>query len=239
LGVHSTIDWALEQGVPVGPQVYRTLRKRIIRAELAPGARVSETALAKAFSLSRQPVREAFIKLADDGLVEVRPQRGTLVCKISIASVMDARFVREAVEADIVKLVAEQHDAALVKELRKMIEAQRKTIGLHADEFMRLDEQFHRALAVAAGKSQVFRVVDNVKAQMDRVRFLTLMNRSVIEISIDQHAKVVDGIERGAPAEADAAMRTHLRQILIDLPHVAALKPEFFDDTSENRSNKP
>jgi DNA-binding GntR family transcriptional regulator len=239
LGVHSKIEWALEQGAPVGPQVYRALRKRIIRAELEPGALVSETELARAFSLSRQPVREAFIKLADDGLVEVRPQRGTLVRKISIASVMDARFVREAVEADIVKLVAEKHDPVLVRELRRLVEAQKKTIGLHPDEFMKLDEQFHRALAIAAGKSQVFRVVDNVKAQMDRVRFLTLMNRSVIEISIDQHAQVVDAIERGAPAEADAAMRLHLRQILVDLPHVAALKPEFFDDTPDNQPQKP
>ncbi len=239
MGVHSIIDWALEQGVPVGPQVYRLLRERIIRAELPPGTLVSETELAKAFSLSRQPVREAFIKLADDGLVEVRPQRGTLVRKINIASVMDARFVREAVEADIVKLVAEQHDPALVTDLRKLIEAQRKTIGLHADEFMQLDEQFHRALAVAAGKSQVFRVVDNVKAQMDRVRFLTLMNRSVIEISIEQHAAVVDAIERGEPMQADAAMRTHLRQILADLPHVAALRPEFFDDVPNNQTLKP
>jgi len=239
LGVHSKIGFALEQGVPVGPQVYRTLRERIIRAELAPGAFVSETELARAFSLSRQPIREAFIKLVDDGLVEVRPQRGTLVRKISIASVMDARFVREAVEADIVKLVAERHDAALVKELRQLIDAQRKTIGLHADEFMKLDEQFHRALAIAAGKSQVFRVVDNVKAQMDRVRFLTLMNRAVIEVSIDQHEKVVDAIERGAPAEADREMRAHLRQILADLPHVAALRPEFFDDASNDQTLQP
>lgn len=233
MGVHDTNGWAVEHGVPVGPQVYRTLRERIIRAELAPGALVSETELAKVFSLSRQPIREAFIKLADDGLVEVRPQRGTLVRKINIASVMDARFVREAVEADIVKLVAERNDPVVVADLRRQIEAQRHTIGHHPDEFMKLDEQFHRTLAVAADKSQVFRVVDNVKAQMDRVRFLTLMNRSVIEISIEQHAAVVDAIERGIPMQADAAMRAHLRQILADLPHVALLKPDFFDDTTQ------
>lgn len=230
MGVHSNIDWALEQGAPVGPQVYQALRERIIRAELAPGALVSETEIARAFSLSRQPVREAFIKLADDGLVEVRPQRGTLVRKISIASVMDARFVREAVEADIVKFVAELRDPVVIADLRAQIEAQRDVAERDSEEFMRLDEQFHRSLAIAAGKSQVFRMVTSVKAQMDRVRYLTLMHRSVIMQSIDQHAKIVDAIERGERDEADMAMRTHLRQILIDIPQVAKLKPEFFDD---------
>lgn len=236
MGVHSFTGWSVEHGAPVGPQVYQALRERIIRAELAPGALVSETEIAKAFSLSRQPVREAFIKLADDGLVEVRPQRGTLVRKINLASVMDARFVREAVEADIVKLVAEKADAAVVADLRGHIQRQRlAAAGLSADGFMVLDEQFHRALAVAAGKSQVFKMVTNVKAQMDRVRFLTLMNQSVINISIDQHEKVVDAIERNNVADADAAIRVHLRQILVDLPEAAKLKPEFFDDLSNHQ----
>lgn len=234
--IHTIDNWTVEQTAPVGPQVYRALRERIIRAELEPGGLVSEAEIARAFSISRQPVREAFIKLADDGLVEIRPQRGTLVRKISIATVMDVRFVREAVESDIARLVAEQADAALVRELRGMLVAQRATIGGHAEEFMKLDEQFHRALATAAGKSQVFRVVDNVKAQMDRVRFLTLMNRSVVEVSIGQHEKVVDAIERNDAAGADAAMRTHLRQILIDLPEVAAIKPEYFE-TLEIQTN--
>ena len=229
LGVHSNIDWVVEQGAPVGPQVYQVLRARIIRAELPPGAQVSETEIARAFSLSRQPVREAFIKLADDGLVEVRPQRGTLVRKINIASVMDARFVREAVEADIAKLVAELHDPDVITDLRAQVEAQRQVVD-RAEEFMKLDELFHRSLAVAAGKSQVFKMVTSVKAHMDRVRYLTLMHRSVIVQSIEQHEKIVDAVERGGKEEADSAMRIHLRQILIDLPHVAKMKPEFFDD---------
>lgn len=236
MGVHSFTGWSVEHSAPVGPQVYQALRERIIRADLAPGALVSETEIAKAFSISRQPVREAFIKLADDGLVEVRPQRGTLVRKINLASVMDARFVREAVEADIVKLVAETADAVTVAELREHIRRQREAAtGLNADGFMELDEQFHRALAVAAGKPEVFRMVTSVKAQMDRVRFLTLMHRSVIDVSIDQHEKVVEAIARRDPVEADAAMRVHLHQILIDLPQAAKMMPAFFDDMPDQQ----
>lgn len=223
-------NWTVDHTAPVGPQVYRALRERIIRAELKPGWHVSEAEIAKAFAISRQPVREAFIKLANDGLVEIRPQRGTLVSKINLDSVMDARFVREAVEADIVKLVAIRHDAAAIAKLRRLIDAQRRTIGGPPEDFMVLDSDFHMALATIAGKAQVYQVVDNVKAQMDRVRFLTLMNRSVIEISIEQHVAVLDAIEAGAIEAADNAMRLHLRQILTDLPHVAKVQPDFFEN---------
>ena len=133
MGVHTGINWAVEHSEPVGPQVYRSLRERIIRGELEPGGLISEAEIARVFSISRQPVREAFIKLAEEGLVEIRPQRGTLVRKINIASVMDARFVREAVEADIVKIVAERRDPRVVASLRKQIEAQREVAQQKAE----------------------------------------------------------------------------------------------------------
>ena len=90
-------DWEITQDQAVGPQIHRIIRERIVCTDLLPGVRLSEAELAKHFNVSRQPVREAFIKLADEGLLEVRPQRGTYVRKISVAAVLDARFVREAV----------------------------------------------------------------------------------------------------------------------------------------------
>src|SRR5690606_41130352 len=66
--------WTLDQSAPLGPQLYRILRQRIISVDLAPGSRLSEAEIAATYELSRQPVREAFIKLAEEGLLEVRPQ---------------------------------------------------------------------------------------------------------------------------------------------------------------------
>ncbi len=108
----------LQLGAAVGPQLHRLLRERIVRNDIEPGARLSEAEIAAAYAVSRQPVREAFIKLAEEGLVEVRPQRGTFVRKIGIASVMDARFVREAVEADIVRMLAKSATDGVVEALR-------------------------------------------------------------------------------------------------------------------------
>ncbi|RVH13490.1 GntR family transcriptional regulator, partial [Sinorhizobium meliloti] len=133
----------------VGPQVYRILREQIIQAELVPGARISEAEIARSLSISRQPVREAFIKLAEEGLVQVLPQRGTYVTRISTASVMDVRFVREAIEADIVRQVAGEHKAAIVAELREQIARQKQVPHDDRAAFLRLDELFHHTLATA------------------------------------------------------------------------------------------
>ncbi len=229
LGTQVTDRWVVEQTSPVGPQVYRALRDRIIRAELEPGSLVSEAEIARSFAISRQPVREAFIKLAEDGLVEVRPQRGTLVRKINIGQVMDARFVREAVEADIVKVVASRVDASLVANLRQQVAAQRDMMVNAPENFMPMDETFHRTLAEAADKAHVWSLVNAVKAQMDRVRHLTLMDRSVIGRAVEDHALVVEAIARGDAGAADQAMRKHLQMILLDLPAVAQQKPEYFE----------
>jgi DNA-binding GntR family transcriptional regulator len=213
----------------VGPQLMRALRDRIISNELAPGMRLSEADVAASFGVSRQPVRETFIKLAEEGLVEVRPQRGTFVRKISTGAVMDARFVREAIEADIVKLVAEDADTALVQSLTRLLDAQRKVALDDPRSFVPLDDAFHRTLAEAAGKANAWRVIEGMKSQMDRVRQLSTVQFPMARL-IDQHSEIVRAIAAHDPAAAEAAMREHLRAILLDLPLIRQGLPEYFDD---------
>jgi DNA-binding GntR family transcriptional regulator len=215
-------------GKTVGPQVYRILRERIIQAELLPGERLSESDVAKSLSVSRQPVREAFIKLSEEGLVQVLPQRGTFVTKISVASVMDVRFVREAIEADIVRLVAEKHDAGTIEELRRQLTEQKKVPHDDRSAFLRLDERFHNTLATAAGKAYAWSVIESVKAQMDRVRFLSVDDMHIGRL-IEQHERIVDGIAAGDKTAAEQALRTHLREILNSLPEIARSRAELFD----------
>jgi len=218
-------------GEAVGPQVYRILRERIIQAELLPGERLSESDAAKSLSVSRQPVREAFIKLSEEGLVQVLPQRGTFVTKISVASVMDVRFVREAIEADIVRHVAESHAPETIAELRRQLHEQSKVPHDDRAAFLKLDELFHRTLAVAAGKVYAWSVIESVKAQMDRVRFLSVDDMHVGKL-IEQHERIVDGIAAGDKAAAEQAIRLHLREILTSLTEIARFRAELFDDTA-------
>jgi len=213
----------------VGPQLMRALRERIINNELAPGMRLSEADVAASFGVSRQPVRETFIKLAEEGLVEVRPQRGTFVRKISTGAVMDARFVREAIEADIGKLVAQDSDAALVVALTQILDAQRNVALNDPRSFIPLDDAFHRTLAEAAGKANAWRVIEDTKSQMDRVRQLSTVQFPTARL-IDQHAAIVKAIAAHDPSAAETAMREHLRAILLDLPLIRQSLPEYFDD---------
>ncbi len=220
--------WELDPSGSITPQITRILRERIIQNDLKPGDRLSESELARTYEVSRQPVREALIKLADQGLVEVRPQRGTIITRIGYFAVLDARFLREAIEADICKILAATPRPSLVADLRNQLATQRALESRDAAEFSRLDEQFHRTLAEAAGKGGTWRQIEGLKSQMDRVRYLSL-GEFRIDALIAQHHAVVDRIEAGDVAGANAAIRLHLREVLKDLPEIIRANAQFFD----------
>ncbi|SEN99985.1 DNA-binding transcriptional regulator, GntR family [Pseudorhodobacter antarcticus] len=221
--------WALDQLKAVSPQLRLVLRSRIIRNDLPPMSRLSEPELAKEYGVSRQPVREAFITLMNEGLVEVRPQRGTYVKRIDYEAVLNGRFVREAVEADIVRKLAKRGDSALVKDLRSQI-AQQKNVPEDApEEFMAQDERFHQTLANAAGFCKAWDYLGGIKAQMDRVRFITFEEFPISKL-IEQHEAIVDFIEQKAVPQAEAAIRAHLREILNSLPRMQELYPNYFEN---------
>lgn len=228
MAMEDPVDWSFDSARPIAPQVYKALREQIVRTRLKPGNRISESEIARSCHVSRQPVREAFIKLSEQGLLSILPQRGTIVRKISYAAVLDARFLREAIESDIVKIVAARRDPALVATLRGEIHAQRAIPRNEPQEFIRLDERFHRTLAEAAGTVGAWKLVEGLKSQMDRVRFLSL-GRFPVAPLIDQHAGIVDTIAAGDVGGAERAIRLHLREVLKDLPEILATNSEYFD----------
>lgn len=211
----------------LSPQVYLILKEAIVRAELQPGQRLSDIEIANTLDISRQPIREAFMRLQAEDLLDVRPQRGTFIKRISVPAVLDARFVREAIEADIVRVVAELAENSVIKELKSLLTAQRKLLKEPPAQFMRLDDQFHRTLAEAAGRPYAWRVIEDVKTQMDRVRFLSF-NHFHIERLIRQHSDIVTAIANGRPVDAVEQMRQHLRGILESIDLIAAEFPDFF-----------
>lgn len=219
-----------DPGEPVVRRVYRELRSAIVTMRFQPGQALSEQDIATRLGVSRQPVREAFIKLSEAGLVIVRPQRGTFIVKISARQVLDARFVREAVELAVIRKAVAEIGQRTMDDLRANIAAQRTAADdSRPDRFLELDEAFHRTIALGVGCEYAWRVVEETKAQMDRVRYLSLPHATPLDRLIAQHESVVDGIAARDVERAETAMRLHLREILTSLPELEQRFPELFE----------
>lgn len=219
--------WELDLELPIGPQLHRILRERIVRNDLVSGSKISEAEIANFYSISRQPVREAFIKLSEENLISIRPQRSTIIRKIDPNAVLEAWFVHEAIEADIVKILAGKSEPMVVRELRAQLEEQRKVMNDDPNRFILLDELFHRTLADEADKAGAWRFVEGLKSQMDRVRFLSFSLFPTARL-VRQHEKVVDHIAAGNVKQAEISIRFHLNEILNNLPEIQDANPDFF-----------
>jgi GntR family transcriptional regulator, rspAB operon transcriptional repressor len=238
--VSMIVSFAVRPAEAIAPQVFRALRSAIVTLQLKPGQLLSETEIAQRFCVSRQPVREAFIKLAEAGLVEVRPQRGTFVIPITARDVLNARFIREAIEVAVVGELAERTTPMVIGALRRLISEQRRA-AFNDDwpAFLASDEAFHKMLAESAGHAHAWRMLESIKAQMDRVRYLSFSGASPFPLLIRQHAAIVEALSRGKRAAAEAAMRQHLREILTALPAIAAEHPALFEASEAAELGQP
>lgn len=205
------------------------LRRRIIALELPPGSRLSEQDIAEHHGVSRQPVREALIGLARTRLVEIQPQRGTTVVKISVRKMMEARFVREAIETAVVRRACSSFDRQSRERIGDLLEMQEQAARRddHA-AFQRYDELFHVALAEGAGCPLAWEAVQDIKAHMDRVCQLTLPGPEAMLPLIDQHRSIMAAIDARDEDAAAEAMRRHLTEILRALPRIEVEHPELF-----------
>lgn len=232
----STIPWPDEAGghPPATRVIYATLRQDIVALRLRPGTRLSENELALRFGTSRAPVREALIRLAEEGLIEVKPQRGSFVSRISLKAMERARFVREALEIAIVRRAAETGlPAAAIAKARQLLTAQEE-VGDDREGFTALDEAFHSNFAEGVGLAQVWAVIEREKAQFDRIRFLSLPAVTPIGVLVAQHRAILDAVVARDPAKAEAAMRVHMSEVLKIARELAAQHPDLIvaDDTA-------
>ncbi len=219
-----------ETGETVAAQIEKDLREAIVRLELAPGTRLSEQEIATRMGVSRQPVREALIALGKSKLVEIRPNRGTVVVRLSTRHMMEARFVREAIEVAVARRASESFDRWTRHRIDAIIARQR--VAMEADDhhaFRREDEQFHIAIAEGAGCSLAWNAISDIKAHMDRVCNLQLRHPDSMTRLIIEHEAIIAAIDAKDAAAADNAMRLHLNGILTDLPQIEADNPDLFE----------
>ena len=213
----------------IAAQVRAVLRRDIIAGRLLPRTMLSEQELSQRFGVSRTPIREALIKLAEENLIEIYPQYGSFVAPIKLRDVFDSQFVRESLECSAIERAVERIDAAQIKALSALLQRQRvlHRAGDH-DEFFLADERMHALIMDIAGHANAWRQVENAKAQMDRVRFLSMRNVRKQPSVIAEHALIVDRLTHRDAAGAVAAMRSHLRGLFRSVEILAATDPGYF-----------
>ncbi|WP_375507763.1 GntR family transcriptional regulator [uncultured Caballeronia sp.] len=221
---------------PIGKQIFRALREAIFSGLLVPGTPLSETEVSEMFEVSRQPVREAFIKLVESGVLQVLPQRGTFVKKISPRRVREGRFIREAIEAAVARKAAMAITDPQLSDLADNLRDQKVAAKVNdTSAFLALDERFHFLIAQSIDCVAAWDTIQDIKAQMDRVRYLSLPDVSPLELIIRQHARIVSALKAHDADGAEEAMRAHLREILTSLKPVAERNPDWFEPDEPER----
>lgn len=218
----------------IAQQAHLFLRREIIDGRLPPRSPLSEKDLSQRLGVSRTPVREALMRLADEGLVDIYPQFGSFVAPIKLAEVYDSQFVRESLECTAIERVIERMTDAQATRLKKMIEVQRR-LQRDGDRpgFFEADERMHAYLMEIAGHAAVWNIVENAKAQMDRIRHLSIRNPVKIPAIIEEHGAIVDHVLRRDRDGAIQALRAHLRGIFQSIETLAEENRPIFAQEGE------
>jgi DNA-binding GntR family transcriptional regulator len=211
-------------------RIYSELRAELVSLQRRPGEPVSEAEIALFYGVSRTPVREAILKLADEGLVEVFPQSGIFVSRIPLAALPEAIIVRRALEATTAQMAAERATASQILALHSILERQREANAEKDREaFHQADEKFHATIAEVAGYPGIWTLIQQVKVHVDRYRRLTLPQQGRIPRVIAEHEAVLNAIEAHDPQGARTAMERHLENLLSNISTTQNINPEFFD----------
>lgn len=208
--------------------VHDALRHLIVTMELAPGQPVQEKELCERFGVSRTPLREALLRLAEHGLVTVAPQHGTFVAGISPRAVRQAHFLRENLEIPVIRRLALTKGADLTP-AREILVAQKIAAARNDQaEFILLDDRFHEALFAAADLPELWSVIHARKGHLDRIRFIQGTARGSVEVPLQQHEQILSAVAENSPDRAARLLAEHVAGSLVFLDRHLRERPEMF-----------
>jgi DNA-binding GntR family transcriptional regulator len=226
------IPFKLDRSRHASAQVFDHLRNMIITLALKPGTVLPRVELAEYFALSLTPIRDALMRLEEEGLVDIFPQHATVVRPIDVHSARQAQFLRLAVELEIVHTLASSPQPGLLHQMESML-AQQKIALEHADydRFVAADQGFHRLIYQAANVESLWDLLQRNSGNLDRLRRLHLPIAGKALSVLNDHQEIVAAIAAGDPALAQQCVRRHLSGTLAHLDDIRARHPEFLLDS--------
>jgi DNA-binding GntR family transcriptional regulator len=231
VGRRTTPPERLDRERQAAPQVFERLRSMIIALDLPPGSPLSRAALATQFGVSSTPIRDALMRLAEEGLVDVFPQHATVVSRIDVKRAQQAHFLRQALELEIVRSLAVAGEKPLVAALDRLITRQQQFAKAgDFESFMAADNDFHAELYAAADKRDLWTLVRSRSGHIDRLRRLHLPSPGKAQDIVQHHRLIAKAIGAGEPDQAQQHLRAHLSGTLSDLETIRMLHPEYLSD---------
>ena len=201
----------MNEYLPLRDVVFQTLRQAILRGELKPGERLMEIHLAQKLGVSRTPVREAIRKLELEGLVLMIPRKGAVVAEITVTDLEDVLEVRMALEELAVKLACRKITEEQLNAMRQREEIFRKSLyGDDVAACAQADMEFHDAIYAATGNSRLVQILNNLREQMYRYRFVYLKDISQHEKLVEEHREILECILQRDKKKASEAAKKHI-----------------------------
>ncbi|RPE71674.1 GntR family transcriptional regulator [Pacificibacter maritimus] len=219
-----------DRGPSVTDIVYRQLYDGIVCLDMPPGTKLSEADVAQKLAVSRQPVRDAFYRLSQQGFLLIRPQRATVVTQISTAAVHKARFIRTALEIETCCTAITKATSADIMRLEENLRLQKQVLNSGSrDDFHELDDEFHATICATAGHPEVWTLIKDNKAHMDRVRYLSL-DKEGTQIAYDEHCEILKALINKDKTKVTEAIRSHLNRISKSISTIRAEHINYFDE---------
>ncbi|CAN7202192.1 MULTISPECIES: GntR family transcriptional regulator [unclassified Variovorax] len=204
-------------------QVHSQLQEAIVRGVLPPRTALSEATISKLIDVSRTPVREALAQLADEQMVLIYRQVGTIVAPVRMSLLEEGRFVRSTLECASHVQLAQTITPAQLNEFGQIVARQRDAVASgEIDRFSELDELMHRRLFEFAGREHVWAMLEPIKRQFDRVRWLLLGHvAGHAERALKEHEQMLAQMASRDVAGLGASVAAHINHITA---HLTALR---------------
>lgn len=198
--------------------VYRFLKFNIMSLVLLPGSALSEKDIADLLHVSRTPVREAFIQLANEYLLDIIPQKGTYVSLIDLDNVEESKFLRETIERVVVDLACTDFPQDKLLELQHNLKLQEIYLQeKNYDKFYEADETLHGTIFAGCKKVRSWQLIQQMLTHYNRVRHLTMAGGYDLQILLEQHKDLVYAIETKNVALGRKTINRHLDKVKIDI----------------------